>query len=125
MFYLIITLLFVAGICKSIMNITQFHFNNSIFSTFKNQKWFNPSISWKNKWKNGDPKQGEKFLGSSNIFVWVTDAWHFFQRMMQICMILSIVLYLPMFGLIYDFFIFYTVYTLTFEVFYSKIWTVN
>ena len=29
-----------------------------------------------NKWKNGDPKQGERFLGSSTIFVGLTDAWH-------------------------------------------------
>ena len=34
--------------------------------------------SWKNKWKNGDKKQGEKFFGSSRWFVAQTDAWHLF-----------------------------------------------
>ena len=33
--------------------------------------------SWMNKWKNGNPKEGERFPGSSTVFVWVTDAWHF------------------------------------------------
>lgn len=34
--------------------------------------------SWRRKWKNGDPKQGEKFFGSSTVFVMFTDAWHLF-----------------------------------------------
>ena len=34
--------------------------------------------SWKLKWKNGDPSQGERFWGSSRWFVALTDAWHLF-----------------------------------------------
>lgn len=34
-------------------------------------------LAWKNKWKNGDPAQGEKFWGSSRWFVGLTqDRWH-------------------------------------------------
>ena len=36
------------------------------------------NVSSKNKWKNGDKKQGEKFFGSSRWFVALTDAWHLF-----------------------------------------------
>ena len=45
-------------------------------------KWWTMEDSWRNKWKNGDPKQGEAFLGSSTVFVFTTDAWHFFQMIM-------------------------------------------
>jgi len=48
----------------------------------KKQNWFNPKISWKNKYKNNDPKQGAKFFGSTTFLVWTTDAWHFFQMIM-------------------------------------------
>ncbi len=41
-----------------------------------NDNFFNPSISWNNKYKNGDEKQGDAFLGSSTIFVASTDAYH-------------------------------------------------
>lgn len=117
--------LFVAGIFKAIIDTLQFHFETSIFKNF-NQKWWNPSISWKNKWKNGDPKQGERFLGSSTIFVSLTDAWHFFQHLLIFCLILSIVTYSKLSCLrIIDFLIFYTVFTVTFEIFFSKVFRKN
>ena len=52
--------------------------------------WWSMDKSWRNKWKNGDPNQGEAFLGSSTVFVFVTDAWHFFQMIMLTCFIASI-----------------------------------
>ena len=61
---------------KSIMDKLQFHYDKSIFKNFKNQQFWDGRISWKNKWKNGDKEQGEKFPGSSTIFVFSTDAWH-------------------------------------------------
>jgi hypothetical protein len=41
-----------------------------------NPNFWNPDISWKNKYKNGDYLQGDKFFGSSTIFVWTTDGYH-------------------------------------------------
>ena len=41
-----------------------------------NPNYWNPDISWKNKWKNGDVEQGEAFMGSSTVFVSFTDAKH-------------------------------------------------
>ena len=38
-------------------------------------KW-DPKKSWRNKWRNGDPSQGERFLGSSTVFVMFTDPYH-------------------------------------------------
>lgn len=41
-----------------------------------NDKFWNPAISWQNKWKNGDPAQGEKFFGSTSFLVATTDGTH-------------------------------------------------
>lgn len=59
---------------------------SSDVNNFAPNRWFkkHPNASerffgedqWRNKWKNGDPNQGEAFLGSSNVFVWTTDFKH-------------------------------------------------
>ena len=41
-----------------------------------NDRYWSPSISFSNKYKNGDPAQGERFWGSSSVFVFTTDAYH-------------------------------------------------
>jgi len=69
--------LVIAGIGKAIMDTLQFHFSVSVFKNLGT--WWDPRTSWTNKYKNHDPSQGEAFPGSTTIFVFVTDAWHFFQ----------------------------------------------
>lgn len=39
---------------------------------------WNPDNTWRAKYKNGDPNQGEKFLGSTTIFIGLTDKYHAF-----------------------------------------------
>ena len=41
-----------------------------------NDRYWSPGISFMNKYKNRDPAQGERFWGSSSIFVFTTDAYH-------------------------------------------------
>ena len=72
-------LIILSGIAEAIMDKLQFHYDTSIFTKFKNQRFWYPGFSWMNKWKGGDPKNGERFLGSSTIFVGFTDAWHLFK----------------------------------------------
>lgn len=77
----ILGLLFVASssIAEAIMDKIQFHYDKSIFSQDKyKQTFWNPNLSWVNKWKDNSAKE-EKFLGSSSIFVFTTDAWHLFK----------------------------------------------
>ena len=78
--FFIVGLLLVSlsAISESIMDKIQFHYDKSIFSNEKyNQLFWNPTESWKNKWK--EDLKTEKFLGSSTIFVFTTDAWHLFK----------------------------------------------
>jgi hypothetical protein len=61
-----------SGISKAIMDLSEEGKlkGNPIF--------WHKSQSWKNKWKGGLKKNGEKFFGSSRWFVLFTDAWHLF-----------------------------------------------
>lgn len=60
---------FISGCFDGVMDYLQFHYSKP------NQFW-NPDISWTNKYKNHDPAQGEKFPGSTSVFVWTQDGWH-------------------------------------------------
>jgi hypothetical protein len=61
------------------MDKLQFHFDGSIFKKYDNRLFWDPSISWKNKYKDGDPTNGEKFFLSKTLLVGFTDAWHMFK----------------------------------------------
>ena len=70
-------LLFVAGAADGQAEALRFH-----YSTVKdvwpeiNDDFWNPSTSWKNKYKNGDVNQGEAFPLSTTSLVFVTDGYH-------------------------------------------------
>jgi len=110
-----------AGICNSIMDTVQFRYHSIRFKKL-NERWWDPKISWHNKWKNGDPEQGEKYFGSSTFLILFTDAWHFVQSLMILCFSLAIVLYSPMTIVWIDAIIYYIVFGLIFELFWSYIW---
>ena len=63
----------VSGIAKAIMDLSE---EGKL--KFKKKSFWIKELSYINKWKNGDKKQGEKFFGSSRWFVSLTDAWHLF-----------------------------------------------
>ena len=49
----------------------------SIFGRMRDKgQWWNGVDSWRNKYNNNDPLQGAKFFGSTNVFVFTTDAPH-------------------------------------------------
>jgi hypothetical protein len=85
MIYLLFILLIISAIANSIMDTLQHHYSQSVFSKLKPNsflyKMSNPE-SWKNKYKEGNPDLGDKFFGSTTIFVWITDLWHFCKMIM-------------------------------------------
>ena len=86
--YLSYIFIFLAGLCNGIMDLLQFHFKKSRFSQhnrYKQQFW-NPSKSWRNKWKDGCKIYGEAFWGSSRWMVGFTDAWHLMKWIMIKCL---------------------------------------
>jgi hypothetical protein len=114
-------LMLLAGIFNAIMDVLDFHYDISIFTSWHNQNWINPVISWRNKWKNGDPNQGERFFGSSTIFVFITDLWHFCKFLMMISVCCAIVFYNPLIFWWTDIIFLLTIYSIVFEIFFSKI----
>lgn len=69
----------IAGYSKAVMDTVQFHFNKSVFKNKDkyNQKFWNPKLSWKNKYK--PDLKTPKFLFSTTLLVFWTDAWHRYQ----------------------------------------------
>lgn len=69
-------LLFVLShIPEGIMDTLQFKIDDSVFKNW-NQQFWNPKFSWMNKWKDGCPKFGPRFFGSTTFLVFLTDGWH-------------------------------------------------
>lgn len=116
-----IIFIILAAIFKAVMDIIQFKYTQSIFYGSDFFKWINPKISWKNKWKQGNPILGEAYFGSSTIFVWTTDLWHFTQMLMLFSFMLAIVLYKPIINWFIDLIILHTIFSGIFELFWSKI----
>jgi hypothetical protein len=113
-----IVLIFFAAICNAIMDALKYRWNTSIFTTWPNQNWINPSLSWKNKWLS-KTKIGDFLM--STIFVWVTDFWHFCKFLMLLFIIFAIVFYSPFIKWWLAILILYCTFTITFELFFSKI----
>ena len=83
--------------------------------------WWNPQKSWKFKWKNGDPKQGEKFWLSSTWLVWTTDAWHLFKSLMEMSLLVAVVTYSPTYYILLDLAIIFGIQAATFHTFFTYI----
>jgi hypothetical protein len=72
-----IGLLIVAYVAKAAIDNLTHQAGNSIFEKWG--KWFDARTSWLNKYKAGSWQAGAavpRFLGSTTVFVWLTDFWH-------------------------------------------------
>lgn len=89
--------LFSAGLMNGTMDSLQFHFARTPFSdaTRFDQQFWNPAQSWRNKYREGNPQLGERFPGSSSVFVLTTDAWHLAKSVMLLCFVLAVVIFQP------------------------------
>lgn len=90
-----------AAICNAIIDVTQFHFYDSIFNGrlfgYKfNSNWYNGLLSWKNKYEQNNPYFGRKkikkgILKGVFIPVQITDAFHFFKMLMIIFLAIAVI----------------------------------
>src|SRR5437868_11883932 len=67
-------LLFTAGAAKGFNETLMFHWKgfNHMFKK-ANPNWYNPNVSWRNKYKGGDPYAGAKYPLSTTVLVMFTD----------------------------------------------------
>jgi hypothetical protein len=61
---------------------------------FTNSFYNNVSITWRNKYKDGNVNSGERFPLSTTLLVAFTDGWHLFNMLNQVCLFLLFILLL-------------------------------
>ncbi len=69
---------FASGFLDGTIETISYHYYNGFKTRFPNanDQFWNPELSWRNKYKNGDPTLGPKFTGSTTFFAATTDAYH-------------------------------------------------
>lgn len=72
-----LSLTFAAGALNGLSEVLQFHYSsfNNVHPNANAQFW-NPDLSWKNKYKGNDPTNGEKFYYSTSWLCCTTDGYH-------------------------------------------------
>ena len=112
-----------AALSNAGMDSIQHHYKTSFANNLDEQFW-NPEISWKNKYINHDPTQGRimwLFLKKPVIF---TDGWHLIKAFMILFIVLSILVWIK--GKWYLKFIYVLagglIWGTSFELFYNKKW---
>ena len=73
---------FMGGVASGYHEVTLHHYPQfKRIHPFANDNYFYPAISWTQKYKNGDPLQGEAFFLSTTVLVPFTDFYHFTNMM--------------------------------------------
>lgn len=71
------SLVLVAGSAKGFNETLQFNYR-MFEKAFPgaNKQWFDPKVSWRNKYEGGNPDNGPKFFLSTSMLVMFTDQYH-------------------------------------------------
>ena len=80
-----------AAICNALMDTLQFHWYKFRWNNSVNTKYWNPAISWRNKYNNGNPIDGLRFKGMLGFMANFLDAWHLLKMIMIICFAFSVI----------------------------------
>lgn len=128
-----LTLLILSAIAKATQDVISFKYTTSRFALVKSERfqmWANPALSWRNKYKNGDPKQGPRFPLATTLLVWVTDLFHLAQNIRITAQQLALALHLhvvilfvaplPYWAIILDVILFKLAYGVGFVPFYRN-----
>jgi len=119
--YLSLTFLFLGGVSDGIAETLKFHYDHfkHRFPDANDNLW-NPDLSYKRKWKNGDPEQGERYLMSSSLLAWTTDPYHLLQSGTKASVCMAVVLKIGQHEIfkyyVYDFILCSAAYSLGFGV---------
>jgi hypothetical protein len=117
-----ITLISIAAILNALMDTISFRYESSIFSNFPRLRQFlDVNMSWRNKYKGGDVKQGRAFFGSTTFLVFLTDGWHLFKTLMLLYLLAAMVSYETIVSPMADILIYYVWFGIVFEVFFAYI----
>jgi len=88
------TLFFVlAACCNALMDTIQFHWYKFRWRDKVNAQFWNPAISWLNKYIDHDSKKGLKYKGWLGWMSNFLDAWHLFKMIMIFFFALSVIFF--------------------------------
>jgi hypothetical protein len=80
------TLCLIAGYFKAIMDTLNFHYVDSIFDEKEDFQFWNPTVSWQNKYSNPVKKIRKVWRWGIRVPVMVTDGYHAAQGCMLMCL---------------------------------------
>jgi hypothetical protein len=63
-----------------------------------NMNYWNPELSWSNKYKNGNPSKGAAYFGSTTFLAWTTDGYHLTRSMKNVISLTGILITVDMKG---------------------------
>lgn len=87
----VVLFLLFAGIFRGLREVIQFRYDNfKEMFPFVNDNFWNPKISWRNKYKNNNPELGEKFYFSTSFLVFLTDGYHLLANLTHLFLALAI-----------------------------------
>ena len=115
----------IAGAFEGTAEALKFH-TTKFFERFKkaNKQFWDPSLSWYNKYKNGDPAQGPKFPFSTSGLVFLTDGYHLVRWARNIFTIAAIIIspaLVAWYMYIAAFVLFYLAFTGGFHITYDNL----
>lgn len=137
-YYIILLLIAFAAGADAIMDAISFHYSSS---KLPQNRWWDPKFSWYMKWKMTDygtiipntkykwyylwlykPVFEEKFMWSSTVLVFTTDAWHMIKsiKLNAIFLALTLALDLVVIDSILAFIILRVVYGIIFEQLFNR-----
>lgn len=82
-----------AAVCNSMMDVLQFRWKKFRWRGKVDPRFWNPAISWENKYIDGDPEKGLKYKGAFGFLANFLDAWHLFKMTMIISLALAVILF--------------------------------
>ncbi len=111
-----------AAICNAIMDKLAHHYNKSIFTELDPRFW-NPNMSWLNKYVGRNPDKGHRKVWVFKYPVALTDAWHLFKSLMLVFLMAAVVCYsyAGVWWAVSDFLFLGGIWILTFNLFYNII----
>ena len=84
---------FVAGIADGGAESLKFHYDQVDARFNLNDSYWNPAVSWRNKYSRGLSTMGPKFPGSTTYLVWTTDGYHMLRSVRNMTITGAIVLH--------------------------------
>jgi hypothetical protein len=114
--------IFIAALFSAVSDTLQANFSNSIFKNL-NPTFWNPAVSWVNKWKAGSTSI-EKFWGSSTVFVFLTDGFHLAKELSIIFICLAVANHTQVTKTFFPELIHFLIYFITWGISFQVFWQI-